>query len=54
MKYYKTSLNFSLDTRPKITKLQSLLQLKEGKSVTKSEVLERAIDLYIKVLENEK
>lgn len=31
-----------------------MLQAKEGKSITKGEALERAIDLYIRTLENEK
>lgn len=54
MNYYKTSLNFSVDTRPKIRKLQTILEDREKKTVTKGEALERAIDLYIKVLEDEK
>lgn len=54
MKFYKTSLNFSLETRPKITKLQSLLQEKEGRDITKGEALEQAIEHYILTLESEK
>lgn len=54
MNFYKTSFNFSLETRPKITKLQSLLQEKEGKDITKGEALEQAIEYYIEALESEK
>lgn len=54
MDFYKTSFNFSLDTRPKITKLQSLLQEKEERAITKGEAIEQAIDYYIETLESEK
>jgi hypothetical protein len=54
MDFYKTSFNFSLDMRPLITKLQSLLQDKEKKAITKGEAIEKAVAFYIKSLEGEK
>lgn len=50
---YKTSFVFSQETRPKITKLQSILEENEKTSVTKTEALEKAISFYLDFLEKE-
>lgn len=48
---YKTSFVFPLAIRPKITKLQSILEEKTNTSVTKAEVVEKAIDFYLSEVE---
>lgn len=50
METYRTSFNFSTETRPKLTQLQSLLQEKTGKSTTKAQAVEDAINYLIKEL----
>lgn len=50
---YRTSFSFLTETRPKLTNLQSLLQAKSSKPITKAQAVEAAIDFYIKELSKE-
>lgn len=50
---YRTSFCFLTETRSKLTNLQSLLQAKSSKPITKAQAVEAAIDYYIKELSKE-
>lgn len=44
MEKYQTSFNLSEKSRTEISKLQGLIQVEKGISVTKGEVIEVAVD----------